>query len=77
MMRIIDGGFILKNKEYDPLNDLYTFDIEGPEMPDCEIVNLCLNAKGDVWCEPQLIDEKLSEWVRRSLFNEIVKRNLW
>lgn len=30
MMQIIDAGFVLKNKQYDPYTDHYTFDIEGP-----------------------------------------------
>lgn len=53
MTRIIDAGFVLKNKQHDPLNDFYAFDIEGPEMPDCEAVVLCMNDQGGVWVEPQ------------------------
>lgn len=74
MMRVIDAGFILKNKQYDPSKDLYSFDIEGPEVPEVETVNLFMSVQGRVWLEPQLPAKySLSEQINKAFLNALRK----
>ena len=77
MVLIIDAGYLLKNRQYNPLSDTYTFDIEGPDVPDVpesEYINLMFNDQGQVWCEPeQKLD--INDRLRRQI-DELIKRNL-
>ena len=62
MMRVIDAGYVLKNRIDDEQRDLAIFDIEGPDVPDCEFVDICMSDNGKVWVseskeEPLSIEE--------------------
>lgn len=48
MTKVIDAGYILRNKEYLPNYDWYEFDIEGPNVPEnITLVDLEYDEKTD------------------------------
>ena len=51
MMRVIDAGYMLKNRANDEQRDTAIFDIEGPDVPDCELVEICMCEDGRVWVQ--------------------------
>jgi len=54
MVCIINAGYILKNQQYHRETDNYTFDIEGPGVPDCENVDILIDSGGTITIKPQI-----------------------
>lgn len=88
MMAIVDHGYVLRNKQYDPTRETYSFDIEGPDInPEWGVVDILFIHEsggvrafesGGICHGPNLPNDQNEtlEWFLRNQINEKIAAHI-